>query len=108
MPMNQEYGTHPVVGCRALGMTRHGAARHQQRAVPTLVTSLLLEYGASMRRAGAEVVFLDKKGRRRLREAVGGGRNLGVIEQWLNTYLVLDNECRVITLARRRRRLRRP
>ncbi len=89
-------------------MTRHAVARQQQRAVPSLVTSLLLDYGTSMRNGGVDVVYLDKHGRRRLREAIGGGRNLALIERWLNTYAVLGADGAVVTVARRRRRLRRP
>jgi hypothetical protein len=45
------------------GMTRHALTRLQQRSVPALVMSLLLDYGSLMRHGGAEVVFLDKEAR---------------------------------------------
>lgn len=88
-------------------MTLHATARLQQRAVPSLVMSLLLDYGSTMQHAGAEVIYVDKKARRRLREAVGGNRNLSVVERWLNSYVVLGEGGRVVTVARRTKRLRR-
>jgi hypothetical protein len=89
-------------------MTTHAEIRHQQRAIPTIVTSLIMDYGASMYHKGAEVRFLDKQGRRRLKKALGGDRNLGVIERWLNSYVVVGDNAEVITVARRRHRLRHP
>ena len=89
-------------------MTRHASERRQQRSVPSLVTSLILEYGTTMRHAGADVVYLDKEARKRLRGAVGGERNLRIIEPWLNTYLVAGDDGEIITLARRQQRFRRP
>lgn len=89
-------------------MTRHAEERQQQRAVPALVTSLLMDYGASMPHRGAEVYYMNKAGRRRLREEVGGNRNMRLIEPWLNTYVVVGKGGAVLTVARRQRRLRRP
>lgn len=90
------------------GTTRHAETRLQQRAVPSLVMSLLLDYGSTMRHDGAEVIYIDKKSRRRLREVVGGDRNLAVIDRWLNSYVVRGDDGIVVTVARRTRRLRRP
>lgn len=90
------------------GTTRHASVRLQQRAVPALVMSLLLDYGSTMRHDGAEVVYFDKQARRRLRHAVGGDRSLAVVERWLNTYIVTGDGGQVVTVARRTRRLRRP
>jgi hypothetical protein len=89
-------------------MTRHATRRSQQRAVPALVVSLLLEFGSTMRHKGAEIVYFDKRARRRLRDAVGGARSLAVVERWLNTYVVTGQDGCVITVARRTKRLRRP
>lgn len=90
-----------------LSHTRHGDARSQQRALPPLAQSLLLDHGSRMRRHGADVVFLDKAARKRLRHAVGGDRGLHMLEPWLNSYVVVSDDGRIITAARRTRRLRR-
>ena len=89
-------------------MTRHASKRHQQRAIPPLVTSWILEFGTSVRHAGADVLYLDKRGRKRLRDAVGGERSLRLIEPMLNTYLVLGDDGVVVTAARRQHRFKRP
>jgi hypothetical protein len=86
----------------------HAKRRCQQRAVPTLIASLLLDYGTTMRHEGADVVYVDKAARKRIQEAIGGSRNIGMVERWLNSYAVVDNDGRIITVARRRQRLKRP
>jgi hypothetical protein len=91
-----------------LSISRHAQQRLQQRAVPEFMVSVLLEYGASMRHAGAEVIFMDKLARRRLRHDVGDARALAKVERWLNTYLVRGDNGALITVARRTRRLKRP
>jgi len=89
-------------------MTSHSQIRCQQRAVPTLVASLLLDYGSVIRHQGADVFYFDKAARRRVGAALGGGRNLAVVERWLGTYAVLAEDGRVITMAHRTKRLKRP
>lgn len=89
-------------------MTKHAQQRHQQRAIPSLVTALLIDYGAWVRHHGADVHYLDKAARKRLREAVGGDRNVGVIRQWMNSYVVVGDDGAVITVGRRKKRLKRP
>jgi hypothetical protein len=86
----------------------HAEQRCQQRAVPTLVAALLLDYGTCIRHAGADVLYVDKPARRRIQEAVGGGRNLALVERWLNSYAVVGDDGRIITVARRTVRLKRP
>ena len=95
-----EYGRSPR-------KTTHCRVRHQQRAVPTLVTSLLLQFGSCIRRHGADVMFFDKRSRKRLSEALGGKRNVGVLERWLATYAVVGDDGTVVTVGWRTERLRR-
>ena len=89
-------------------LTKHATARTQQRAVPPLVSDLLVDYGSSMRHAGADVYFFDKQSLGRLKRALGGSRGLDVIARWLNTYVVVGDGGEVITVARRNMRLKRP
>jgi len=88
-------------------LSRHAQARRQQRAVPTLAMSLLLDYGTRVQRGGAEVISMDKAGRRRLEQDWGGPRNLAALQPMLNTYLVLGPDGTIITTARRTKRLKR-
>jgi hypothetical protein len=89
-------------------MTRHAERRIQQRAIPGLVTQLLLDFGSRMRRHGADVVFIDKLARRELCRAVGGDRNMRTIEPWLGTYFVVADDGTLVTAAHRTRRLQKP
>lgn len=91
--------------------TRHATIRGQQRAIPPFIQSVLLDHGSRMHRHGAEVVFLDKAARKRLGREFGGDRGGRTVERmlepWLNTYLVVAENDRVVTAARRIRRLKR-
>ena len=89
-------------------LTKHATVRTQQRAVPPLISDLLVDYGSSMRHDGADVYFFDKQSRGRLKRALGGHRGLDIIARWLNTYVVLGEDGDVITVARRTTRLKRP
>jgi hypothetical protein len=88
--------------------TRHAETRGQQRAIPALIGSLLVEYGASMHRDGGEVFYFDKAARKRLKAAVGGDRSLELLGRLINTYAVVSRDGRVVTVAHRIRRLKRP
>ncbi len=43
-------------------VTEHARKRSQQRAIPTFVMGLVLDYGRIAYRHGAEVAYLDKGG----------------------------------------------
>jgi hypothetical protein len=95
-----------VLNAQPLVFTAHAQARCQQRAVRRDAIEKILDHGRPARVGGAESYFLDKAGRRRLREDLGecGFR---AIERWLNAYVVVADDGRIITVARRIRRLRR-
>ncbi len=86
--------------------TRHATVRRQGRGIPPFVIDLLLEQGACARHAGADVYYLDKAARRRLRRALGD-RIHAALEAYLDAYVVLGDDGRVVTAAWRTRRLRR-
>lgn len=90
-----------------MDQTRHARQRRQQRAIPALVVELLLSNGSRMRHAGADVFFVDKTARKRLRRELGGERGMRMIEPWLGHYLVVSDEGRLITAAPRTSRLKR-
>lgn len=88
-------------------LTGHARSRSQQRSVPPFVAGLLLDYGATMRHEGADVVYVDKSARRRLR-AVLGDRGFAIVEPWLNVFAVVAENGSLITVGRRKGRLKRP
>lgn len=89
-----------------LEFTAHAQARQQQRSICNEAIKGILDCGRSARVRGADSYFLDKEGLRRLREDLGepGFRR---IERSLNAYVVVGDDGRIITVARRVRRLRR-
>ena len=65
---------------------------------------LILDYGSCKRSHGAEVYYLDKRGRYALERELGKKRYAHVEDQ-LNIYVVEDT--RVITVAHRTKRIKR-
>jgi hypothetical protein len=86
--------------------TRHATARRQGRGIPPFVVNLLVEQGACARHDGADVFYIDKEARRRIRRALGD-RIHAALESYLDAYVVLGDDGRVVTAAWRTRRLRR-
>lgn len=89
-----------------LSETRHATTRRQGRGIPPFVVNLLLEQGACTRQHGADVFYVDKEARRRIRRTLGD-RIHAAIESYLDAYVVLGDDGRVITAAWRTRNLRR-
>lgn len=87
-------------------MTRHACQRSQQRSIPHFAVELFERYGACCRHQGADVLFMDKKARKRIARDFGGPRALRLIEPLLDTYAGLESG-RVITLAHRTTRFKR-
>lgn len=87
--------------------TRHFAERAQQRSIPPFVTAVVMENGQSVRRGGADVFFLDKDSRRRVRRELGT-RIYDAIADFLDVYVICADDGRVITAAWRLERIRRP
>lgn len=84
--------------------TRHARTRRQQRAIPAFVVNLLLEQGTCMRHHGADVFFVDKAARRRIRCTLGN-RVHAALEAYLDAYIVLSDDGCLITAAWRTGRL---
>jgi len=95
-----------VLAAQSLAFTAHAQARCQQRGICREAVEMILDHGRPARVSGAESYFLNKAGRRRLRGDLGDCR-FRAIERWLNAYVVVADDGRVITVARRTRRLRR-
>ena len=89
-------------------LTRHGAARLQQRSIPSLILDLLDDYGVRQRNHGADLVFFNKAKRNQIRRLFGVDRNMRLIEPYLNTMAVFSDTGHLITATPRTRRIRRP
>lgn len=85
--------------------THHAQHRHQSRATLSLFESLLLDYGSRERSYGADIVFIDKAARHRLKNVVGGKRGMRVLEPYLNQYLVVSDSNIIITTGHRNKRI---
>ncbi len=88
--------------------TRHANERHQGRATLPLWESLILDHGTRVRSHGADVVILDKAARRAISREVGGDRGMRVFDRYLNSYLVVADDGRIVTTGFRTSRVRRP
>lgn len=87
----------------------HAETRLQQRATPPFVANLILQHGCRIRRHGADLVFIDKAARKEISSALGGPRSMRLVEPFLNRYLIIaDDDGSIITVACRKRRIRRP
>jgi hypothetical protein len=84
-----------------VSFSRHAAIRIQQRAIPPYVVELLERFGAESRCGGADRLYFDKVGRKRLERHLGGHRALRHIEHWLNVYAVVGDNGSVVTVGYR-------
>ena len=84
-------------------LTQHAHKRSQQRGIPPFILGLIIDYGNCKYSHGAEVYFLDKRGRQRLKRELGR-KDYARIEDQLNVYVVLDG-C-VVTVAHRTHRIK--
>lgn len=92
----------------SLPLSRHGAQRKQQRAVPTLHLDLLLMYGTRTKAVdGAEVVYFDGRARKALRRDAGSTLMSRLSDLIGDVYAIVADDGTVITVAPRLRRIRR-
>lgn len=94
-----------MVGAAGLECTRHGMTQMQRRSIPPVIVSWLSLFGATVRRHGAEVCYLDKRARKELRKQLGT-KIYSRIEDQLDIYLVVSDQEDLITAAHRRKRLK--
>lgn len=86
-------------------ISRHADTRRAQRGFRGDVLEALYAYGASKRRNGAEVFFMDRAARRRVIDAVGA-KGFARMEKQLNSYIVVGDDGTLVTCAKRLKRLR--
>ena len=85
-------------------ITTHARARMQQRGIRAAALEALLDYGCIARAdRGCEIVFFDKKTRRRL--ASENPAALREAERLCRTYAIVGADSSVITVGHRVRRI---
>lgn len=83
----------------------HAQQRMQQRSISPLVAEWIINFGRARRRGGADVIALDRKGRKRMRKCVGHAV-YSQISSLLDTVVVLSDDGTIITTAHRTQRIR--
>jgi hypothetical protein len=84
--------------------THHAETRCQQRGIKREIVDAILAFGRRKRRHGADVYFMDGKARARAREELG--RQYAKLSDRLDSYLVMSDDGKMITAAKRRQRLK--
>lgn len=88
-------------------LSPHAQARMQQRAISAEALERLLDFGTVRHLAGdKEIVFFDKKAKKRLARA--DAKLAREAERLVRTYAVLGGNGVVVTVGHRYRRVRRP
>jgi len=87
-----------------MSLTHHAAVRLQQRAIPHFMIELVERFGSEIRCEGASRLFFDKAARKRLERHMGGRCSLRHVEPWLNVYLVIADNGRLVTAVHRSKR----
>ncbi len=80
--------------------TQHAQTRCQQRSISPEIVDTILAYGDRKRHRGADVYFMNPRTRQRVAKAMGSDR-YHRIEKRLDTYLVVGDDGRLITAAKR-------
>lgn len=86
-------------------MSHHAMVRCQQRGIEKEVVDVLLRHGRRRYRHGASVCFMDKPSRYAARCELGDARFSRIADR-LDAYAVVSDEGRVITVAKRTKRLK--
>ncbi|MHA3793041.1 hypothetical protein [Sphingomonas sp. YL-JM2C] len=86
-------------------ISHHARSRSQQRSIRPEAIDAILAFGASRRRGGADVYFLDRDARTRAERELGADRyrRLGKL---LDSYVVMGDDGTLITVAHRYHRLK--
>lgn len=85
-------------------LTRHARARMQQRGISAAGLDALLDFGRTAHAgSGCEVVFFDKRARKRLARA--GLIPPSEAERICNSYAIVESHGAVITVGHRYRRI---
>jgi len=84
-------------------VTTHASTRCQQRGIPPIMLDLLLQFGCREHdHAGAEIVYFDRRSKRRIESYAGG--LISKLSEHLDSYAVVsDGE--IVTVGTRYKRI---
>lgn len=83
--------------------TAHATVRCQQRGIPPIVVDLLLQFGCHEHdHAGAEIVYFDRRSRKRIESYAGG--LISKLSEHLDSYAVVADG-KIITVGTRFKRI---
>lgn len=84
--------------------TSHAEARAQQRGIPPFIVDVVVDNGHCKRRHGADVYFLDKQGRKKVKKILGT-QIYRRLKDFLDAYVVISDDGQVITCGHHLKRL---
>jgi hypothetical protein len=90
-----------------IALTRHAKIRLQQRSIPIELLDLIQDYGISIRSHGADRYYLDKEGRRQLKQSLRNSLDRKWNERCSKIYVVISDAGAVITAGFRNKRFKR-
>lgn len=83
--------------------TSHAQIRSQQRGIPPLVVDLLLQFGRREHdHRGAEIVYFDRRSRKRIESYAGG--LISKLSEHLDSYAIVADGA-VVTVGNRTKRI---
>jgi hypothetical protein len=87
-------------------MTKHAAARQQQRGISPLIMEWLTRYGTTCHdHHGAEILYFDKQSRKALARSFGD-EVVSRLGELLDTYAVVSSDGAIITVGHRIKRIK--
>ena len=86
-------------------LSKHAAIRSQQRGIPIKAIDVLLDFGKLQHSKGGLSFSMDKSSRYKA-QAELGEVEYKLIERWLNCYVVVSQDGKMLTVAFRTRRAR--
>ena len=88
-----------------IALTDHARSRIKQRGIPEFIIEGLLTFGkAAHDHKGSEVIYFDRKARKRLRR-LWGEATYRRLETKLDAYAVVGDDGAIITVGHRTRRI---
>ena len=84
--------------------SEHARERRKQRGIPRKAVDIVLDYGAVVHHYGDLKYYMDKEAHRRAKSAMGADAYRGIVDR-LNIYVIVSPDGRIVTVAKRSKRL---
>jgi len=80
--------------------TKHAQNRLQQRSIPPAIIQWLMDFGATQKSRGCELLYFDKKAKKRLSQELGP-QIVKCISKFIDVYAIVLNDGEVVTAGHR-------